>query len=139
MIYILGKSNIYHDYDDLEDTIFMASTRIDDILDYLYNNVNIDYLSDYTILVKVENDLSYETICPNKCVYANFVEFTPSMFLKDENKSEFEYVKNQLFMWNTAIEDKHKKLKEERERAEIAAKEKKERELYEKLKAKYGG
>ena len=139
MIYILGKSNIYHDYDDLEDAIFIASTRIDDILDYLYNNVNIDYLSDYTILVKAENDLSYETIYPNKCAYASFVEFTPSMFLKDENKSEFEYEKNQLFIWNTAIENKHKKLKEERERAEIAAKEKKERELYEKLKAKYGG
>ena len=140
MIYILGRNDFdcFDSYNDLEDVVFMASTKIDDILEYVYTNIGLNYYCDYTILVKENGDLSYGNIGVGQYAYENFVKYTPHMFLKDENKNEFEYVKNQLRIWCDAIKEKKKREQEERHRIYASAKEKQERKLYEELKAKYG-
>ena len=137
MIYILGSNTIY-EYEDLEDTIRIASTKIDDILDYLYNDIDIDYFSNYSILVKENGRLEYGNIFTSCDSYEHFIEYTPYMFLKDENKNEFEYVKIKLQIWCDAVKDKRTRLKEERERIAREKKEARERKLYEELKVKYG-
>jgi hypothetical protein len=141
MIYILGES-FFNGYNDLEDVVYMASTKIDDILEYTYNNIDLDCYNNFTILVKedgdLSGDLSYGIISVDQYSYANIMSYTPYMFLKDENKNEYEHVKNQLRIWRDKIAEKKKKEQEERDRLEKERKEREERELYEKLKAKYG-
>lgn len=136
MIYILG-TNCHYENEDLDEIIVMASTNIEDILEHLYNNVRHNYFSDYSILVKENGNLLYDKIYIQDA-YRSFVQYTPSMFLEEENIDEFEHVKNQLRIWDDAITEKKRKEKEERDRAFAIVKEKQERELYEKLKAKYG-
>lgn len=139
MIYILAKSGTYdYGYMDLYDIVILASTKIDDILDYLYNNVEPNFLSDYDILIKENGYLDYGIIGTTQISYDTFTKYTPNMFLKEENKNEFEHVKNQLRIWCDAVAEKKKLLEEERKRIYAAAKEKQERKLYEELKAKYG-
>lgn len=136
MIYILGK-NDYYDNSDLDDIIIQASTKIEDILDSLLN-VNIDYLQDYTILATPENSRLFGIIYPRECEYECFVDYTPPMYTMEEYKDEYEHVKNQLFVWCNKI--KERRIREEAERKLLLKEkeEKRERELYEKLKAKYG-
>lgn len=137
MIYMLGTSYHYEN-EDLEDIIIMASTNIEDILEHLYNNISYNCFNDYVILTKENGDLDYGYINVFTSSYDNFVKYTPYIFLKEENKNEFEHVKNQLRIWCDAFTEKKKREQEERQLFFATAEEKQERELYEKLKAKYG-
>lgn len=141
MIYILGVS-FFNGYNDLEDVVYMASTKIDNILEYIYDNIGLDYYDNFTILVKEDGDLSgessYGIINVGQHSYENFMSYIPYMFLKDENKDEYEHVKNKLRIWRDAIAEKKKKEREERDKLKKEKIEREERELYEKLKAKYG-
>lgn len=138
MIYILGDDFMIEN-EGLEDVIYMASTKIDDVLEYLYNNVEIHNLCNYAILIKSENDYTFcSTINPSIYAYDNFSKNKPSMFFEIENDAEYKHIKDQLFIWCNALKVKIQKEKEERDRMEAEKKEKQERKLYEKLKAKYG-
>lgn len=138
MIYILGEIGL-NDYEDLEDVIVLASTKIDDVLEYLYKNVKTDYLYKYTIIIKPENDDAfYETIIPDVFTYDKFSKYVPTMYYDTNNLVEYEHIKNQLFIWCNSIRTKLQKEKEEREKIKAEQEEERERKLYEKLKAKYG-
>lgn len=137
MIYILG-SRYLSEMSELEDVIDIVSTNIVDILEYLYKNVKTDYLAHYTIIIKPENSTSFEIITPYINAYDGFKKYTPLLFTTEENKTEFEYLKNQLFHWCNAIKKKKEKEQEEFQKLSKARIEKEERELYERLKAKYG-
>ena len=141
MIYILGVS-FCNSYNDLEDVVYTASTKIDDILEYIYDNIDLDCYNNFTILVKEDGDLSgessYGIINVGQHSYANFMSYVPYMFLKVENKNEYEHVKNKLRIWCDTIAEKRKKEQEKIDRLKKEKIEHEERELYEKLKAKYG-
>ena len=137
MIYILGSSFL-SEMSELEEVIDIASTNIEDVLEYLYKNVRTDSLTHYTILIKPENSTSFEIITPYINTYDGFVKYTPSLFTVEENKMEFEHVKHQLFHWCNAIKVKRDKELEEARKLIEEDMEKRERELYERLKAKYG-
>lgn len=138
MIYILGNRYV-SEMSDLEDIVDIVSTNIEDILEWLYQKVKVEYLSEYTILIKPENnEYDYETIIPDMYVYNSFATYKPILFNKEENQAEYKHVKNELFHWCNAIKTKREKEQEERIKIEEENKEKRERELYEKLKAKYG-
>lgn len=138
MIYILCKDEFY-EYSDLDDIVIIASTKIDDILEYVYKKVNINNLFMYSILIKSENDdYSSATFTPAENAYENFMRYTPTFFLIKENEKEYENVKHQLSTWCNAMKAKKEKYEEERKKELEKAKEAKERKLYEELKAKYG-
>lgn len=137
MIYILGRDE-FHEYNTLDEVIIIASTKIGDILEYLYKNEKVNNLYEYMILVKSENDCEYGEIRPVTTAYENFINFTPTLFLKKENKAEYENVKHQLSAWCNMMRIKRESEEKERKRAFEEAKEREERMLYERLKVKYG-
>lgn len=131
MIYILGKSSYDGAY-DLDDIVVMASTKIEDVLEYVIKNVPLDCISSHSIFITPENSFLYDVIGLGESTYESFVKYTPNVF--KEYESECEHVKNELFKWCNAIKSKNKKQKEEREQRQIDY----ERKLYEELKAKFG-
>ena len=138
MIYILAKSSASYEYEDLEDMIVMASTKIDEVLEYAYTKIPIYRLSEYVILVNEDGGLRYDNIYLTNNSYDHFIEYASNMFSEEENEDEYRYVCCQLRAWCDAIKEKNKKLKAEKEQKEKEEKEKQERKLYEELKAKYG-
>lgn len=136
MIYILGKESLYEN-PDLEDIVIQVSTKIEDILNNLLD-VKAPYLTDYTILAMPENSRLFGIIHPREYEYECFIQYTPPVYTMEEYKDEYEHVKNQLFIWCNKIKERRIKAETERKRIEEENREKKERELYEKLKAKYG-
>ena len=138
MIYILGKSNTRYENEDLADIIITASTKIDDVLEYAYTTIPIHNLNDYEILVNENSGLMYEEIFLTNDSYEHLIKYPAPLFLKEENAEEFKIVCNQLRNWCDAIKEKKKRLREEAEQREKCRTEFEERELYEKLKAKYG-
>lgn len=137
MIYILSDNSPCSR--DIDDVVVMASTKIDDILEHLNKNVHMGLWDDYTILIVPENDDCFAaTIIPRLCAYDMFTKFPPQFLLEEENIEEYRYVKGKLYEWCEAAKEKQMKEREESKKREEAEKEKLERELYEKLKAKYG-
>ena len=64
----------------------------------LKKSEKVNNLYEYMILVKSENDCEYGEIRPAISAYENFINFTPALFLKKENKAEYENVKHQLLV-----------------------------------------
>ena len=87
MIYILGKETS-NEYEDLDEIVLTASTKIDDVLEYAYTNLSLDYLYEYAILFVDGNEISYDYIGLYNDMYNDFIKYTPNVFLKEENKNE---------------------------------------------------
>ena len=137
MIYILSYNQACGD--DIDDIVVMASTKIDDILEYLYTNVQMRRWDFYTILVVPKNDDCFcTTIIPRICAYDMITKYPPQFLLSEENIDEYRHIKSQLYAWCEAAKERQIKEREESNKLKEAVKEKQERELYEKLKAKYG-
>lgn len=134
MIYVLGKETS-NEYEDLDEIVLTASTKIDDVLRYAYTNLSLNHLYEYAILFVDGNETSYDYIGLYNDMYNNFIKYTPNVFLKEENKNEYHIVKDCLFKWNNIINEAIRIKEEERNRN----KEEEERRLYEKLKAKFEG
>lgn len=137
MIYILCKDE-FSECGDLDEVIILASTEIGDILEYIYQNEILYSLRKYTILIKPENNCEYAEIVPVITAYEHFINFTPELFLKEENKAEYENVKHHLSSWCRMMRIKREDEEKERQRALEEAIEKEERMMYERLKLKYG-
>ena len=136
MIYILSDNEPYSR--DIEDVVIMASTKIDDVLEYLYNNIDIKKFLSYTIFIIPENDDCVSTtITPCINAYNNFVKYDPQFYLTEENLEEYHHIKDQLYAWCAAIKEKLAKERAEANKLKAERKEKEERELYEKLKEKF--
>lgn len=138
MIYVLGKADTFYDEEELEDVVYMASTKITDILDYLFNNVRTYQLRDYIILAFEEGKLDLGIIYTLEGAYESFVKYRPTIFLREENEEEFQNVSTALRSYCNKVEEAIRKAREEEAQKSRTYKEKQERELYEKLKAKYG-
>lgn len=138
MIYVLGKETS-NEYEDLDEIVLTASTKIDDVLKYAYTNLSLNYLYEYAILFVDGNGTSYDYIGLYNDMYNDFIKYTPNVFLKEENKNEYHIVKDCLFKWNNIINEARRIKEEERNRKIAACKEEEERRLYEQLKAKFEG
>lgn len=141
MIYVLGKETS-NEYEDLDEIVLTASTKIENILKYVLTNLNLQRLYDYSIIFVEENEMletphDYLTLSKNLCKY--FTEYTPNVFLKEENRDEFYIVKNCLSEWDKVVDEAIRREKEETERKIAAYREESERRLYEQLKAKFEG
>lgn len=136
MIYILGKHWLGEN-DELDEIIEIASTDIQDILDYL----NLDYMkyyrmADMTILIKPNAIHNHFVLRVNKDMI-DFLEKYPSPMLLD-NEAEYEDIKKKVSEWCSKI-NKEIEIQKKLEQEELKAREEaKERRIYEKLKAKYG-
>ena len=138
MIYILG-TDCHYENEDLDEIIVMASTKIDDVLEHLYTNIEMRRWDFYTILIVPENDDCFATtIIPRTCAYDMITKYPPQFLLEEENIEEYRHIKTQLYAWCEAVKERQAKEREESNKLKEAIKEKQERELYEKLKAKYG-
>lgn len=139
MIYVLGKETS-NEYEDLDEIVLTASTKIDDVLEYAYTNLSLQSLDEYVILFVDENETSHSYLTLYKDMYNDFIKYTPNVFLKEENKNEYHIVKDCLFKWNNIINES-RRIKEEERNRKIAAykEEEEERRLYEQLKAKFEG
>lgn len=138
MIYILCR---YCDteYYEMDEVIVMASSNIKSVLDYIYENIQIYNLCDYTIVALPENDpVCSACFTPDEKMYDRFISYTPSFFLWKENKIECLEAGSEMLLFCDKVKEKKEKEEKERERARKARQEQNERELYEKLKAKYG-
>lgn len=138
MIYVLGKKTS-NEYEDLDEIVLTASTKIGDVLEYAYTNLNLYFLNEYAILFVDENKTSHSYLTLYKDMYNDFTKYTPNVFLKEENKNEYHIVKDCLFKWNNIINEARRIKEEERNRKIAAYKEENERRLYEQLKAKFEG
>lgn len=136
MIYILGKHWLGEN-DELDEIIEIASTDIQDILDYL----NLDYMkyyhmTDMTILIKPNAIHNHFVLRVNKDMIDSLEKY-PSPILLD-NEDEYEDIKKKVSEWcfkiNQTIEIQKRLEKEEQQRKT----EERERQMYEKLRAKYG-
>lgn len=138
MIYVLMLDNgYYQELQDVEDIICCASNKIEDILTYLDENIRIDYVSNYT-LVCLEEGTSLKCSYEMGVVTYGMVNLYPyCIFNKKENANEYEHLKNQLKIWCDKLKAERMRLFNEREQKKKEENEQKERELYEKLKAKY--
>lgn len=134
MIYILGKETP-SGYEDLDEVVLTASTKIEDILKYIYANLNLCYLYEYAILFVDENETQHDCFNLYADIYNRFVKYTPNVFLKEENKDEYCIVKDCLY--KLCNDMKTEKEKQEHRRVEV--REENERRLYEQLKAKFEG
>ena len=138
MIYILAYDTYCLDNQDIGESILVASTKIDDLLGYLDEKVRIDLLSDYIVLCMEENvPLVYYEMRMGVATGEMFAKYPHHIFLKEENKREYEIIKPKLLAWCNKKQEERRRLIEERKQKEKEDNEKKERELYEKLKAKY--
>lgn len=138
MIYILGDYYIDEDY-DLSDVVKITSNKIEHIFEYL-EHIKPSYLGHFEILIKSENDaLQYATINPDSTSAYHILETYPQQFLTDEeNKEEYEHIKTVVFNWCSTLKEKRQREIEKLQKLNAERQEKQERELYEKLKAKYG-
>ena len=138
MIYILGDYYMTED-SDLADVVKITSTKIEYIFEYL-EDIKPGCLGHYAILIKPENDATqYATIDPDSTNAYHVLEEYPPQFLTDEeNKEEYEQIKTLVFHWCNTLREKKQRELEAMKRLNAERQEKQERELYEKLKAKYG-
>lgn len=133
MIYILGKSTAY-EYTEMDDMIIMASATIDKVLEYAYTKISINNLREYEILFIEDGGLRYGNIYLTVDAYDQFSAYPHNLFLEEDNEEEYKHICLELNAWCNALKMQKKEAEQERRERE----EKKERELYEKLKAKYG-
>lgn len=136
-IYILGNCD-YKCGDYMEDIVELSSTDIQKILDYLsLDRMSYTTITDYSILVKIDGEKNYyEELRVNESMYKRLIEYPSTKLL--EYESEYEDMKNKVAKW---CEDFSHKLEEERKHnaeVERLKKERSERAMYEKLRAKYG-
>ena len=138
MIYILCR-DYDMEYCDVDEVIVMASTKIKNILDYIYENILIYNLWNYKIVILPENNpVCSDWFVPDEKLYKRFVDYTPSFFLWEDNKMECLETGSEMLLFCDKVKEKKEKEDSEREKARKIRQEREERELFEKLKAKYG-
>lgn len=138
IIYVLILDNGCHqELLDVEDIICCASSKIEDILAYLDENVKVDYVSNYTLVCFEEGTSLKCTYGMGVTTYGMLDLYPYYIFNKEENVNEYEHLKSQLKIWCDKLKAERMRLFNEREQKKKEENEQKERELYEKLKAKY--
>lgn len=133
-IYLFGKNEYNNGY--IEDVVEVVTTDIQKILDRLsLDKMSYSTMTDYSIIIKIDGEDYYEELCVSKTMHERLIEYPPTKLL--ENESEYADMLNKVTKWcesiSTQIEER--KRNEESERLK---KERAERAMYEKLKAKYG-
>ena len=135
MIYILGKHWLGED-DELDEVINIASTDIQDILNYL-NLEDMQYheMTDKMIVIKPNNIEDDYTLSVRKDMIDSLEKYA-SYFIR-ENHDEYEDAKQKVSVWcnmiNKELEVQRLREEEDKKRREEA----RERAMYEKLKAKF--
>ena len=136
MIYILGEQYL-SEMNGVDEAVEMASTDIQDILDYLtIENFGYYGMTDKMIVFMQSGDTDNYTLNVSKNMINSLTSYA-AYFVKD-NHEEYEDVKRKVSAWCEKI---NKEL-EERRRQEEEAKRKEteaiERAMWEKLRIKYG-
>ena len=141
MIYLLCWRDDYRDSDDCDDIVELASTNFDDILNYLNekNTCNYQILHRFEILVLQNNDDSCNFTFPvSESMDRYFDGYHRGDYFWCENIEEFDSNYKKVHEWCLKVKQRREEISAKAIKERQAEDERRERELYEKLKAKYG-